>query len=127
MATELNDLFKAHPPAEVFRPYCCYSRAADALNFFHQNVPYHSQRLTDHLTLFLSDDTNEPIGCRIKGVAGILEDLPNFLEVNHGKVKLRVVFLAFAGGADEATRAGLAQLASAAGDMLVDELTANSA
>ena len=84
--------------------------------YFRPNADY-SQRLTDHVTLYRSIDTGELVGCRIKGIRGILEDLPNFLHVDHEGAKLSMVFWSFRGGVDDATRETFKELARAAGDI----------
>jgi hypothetical protein len=59
--------------------------------------------LSDHITLYRSLETNEIVGCRIKGISGILEDLPNYIRVKgrNGDVELSLIFLAFRGGAPD--------------------------
>jgi hypothetical protein len=61
-------------------------------------------------------ETKEVVGCRIKGIAGLLEDLPNYIQVNHAGIELSVIFLAFRGSAaddkESETINGLARAAS---------------
>lgn len=67
---------------------------------------------------FVYLDTNEIVGCRIKGISGILEDLPNYLHVDHQGARLSMIFWSFRGGLeDDQTRETFKQLAEAAGDM----------
>jgi hypothetical protein len=82
-------------------PYIYHSKEADALTVYFEGDADYSKRLNDHITLYLSIDTDEIVGCRIKGVKGIIEDLPNFIRVNHGSVELSLLFWAFRGGADQ--------------------------
>ena len=63
--------------ASEFTPYVAFSKAADAIDVYFRSDADYSTRLTDRITLFLSIDSNEIVGCRIEGVAEILEDLPN--------------------------------------------------
>ncbi len=58
-----------------FQPYHELSTDADALTVYFKPDADYSKRLTDHVTLVLSIDANEIVGCRIKGISGILEDL----------------------------------------------------
>ena len=52
------------------------------------------------------------VGCRIKNISGILADLPNFVHVEHGDVKLAIIFWSFRGGVDsEHQRKALKELA----------------
>ena len=99
-----------------FQPYVEMSQEADALTFYFKPDADYSERLTDHVTLYRSLESNELVGCRIKGIAGILEDLPNFLHVDHQGAKLSMVFWSFRGGLDENARDAFKELAEAAGD-----------
>lgn len=96
---------KENPPAKQFVPYCHLSKAADTLTVYFEGDADYSKRLSDHVTLYLSLETDEIVGCRIKGISGILEDLPNYIQVTHGGVQLSIILLAFRGGAeDEASK-----------------------
>ena len=114
--SELMQFLKENPPAKKFVPYCYMSRQADTLTVYFEGDADYSKRLCDHVTLYFSLETDEVVGCRIKGISGLLEDLPNYIRVNHGRVELSVILLAFRGGAkdDEASRAmnDLARVAS---------------
>ena len=63
----LNELGDAE-----FRPYCELCEAVDALIVYFKGDADYAQRLTDDITLYRSLDTNEVVGCRIKGIKGIL-------------------------------------------------------
>ena len=105
--SELMQFLKENPPAKKFVPYCYMSRQADTLTVYFEGDADFSKRLCDHLTVYISLDTGDVVGCRIKGISGLLEDLPNYIQVKHGKVALSVIFLAFWAGAkdDEASKA----------------------
>ena len=114
--SELMEALRAEPPKNQFVPYCFISREADALTVYFEADPDYSERLNEHITLFRSLETNELVGCRIKGISGILEDLPNYLKVNHDGINLSAVFLPFRGSiTDEKSRAVLNGLAKTAG------------
>ena len=116
---ELIALLEGEPKA-AFEPYVHVSRDADALNFYFRPDADYSKRLSDHVTLFLSLETNEIVGCRIKGVQGILENLPNYIHVDDNGVRLSIVFLAFLGSMQDEARDTLGELAKAAGDLLLE-------
>jgi hypothetical protein len=105
--SELMKFLKENPPAKKFVPYCYMSKQADTLTVYFEGDADYSKRLSDHVTLYSSLETDEVVGCRIKGISSLLEDLPNYIEVKHGQVQLSVIFLAYRGGAkdDEASRA----------------------
>ena len=124
MATDLTKFLANEIGDAAFQPYSVISREADALTAYFKCDADYSQRLTDHVTLYRSLDTNEIVGCRIKGISGILEDLPNFLRVDHEGATLSAVFWSFRGGVDESLRDTFKQLAEAAGDMPLQTATA---
>ncbi|MGA2063595.1 MAG: hypothetical protein ABSG86_01435 [Thermoguttaceae bacterium] len=118
MATDLRNFLATQIGDGPFRPYLAISREADALTAYFEPDADYSERLTDHVTLYRSIESKEIVGCRIKGISGILEDLPNFLQVEHQGAKLSMVFWSFRGGVDdENLRDAFRQLAKAAGDM----------
>ena len=118
MAANLKKILASELRDGPFQPYCVTSREADALTAYFKPDADFSQRLTEHVTLYRSLETNEIVGCRIKGISGILEDLPNFLHVDHQGAKLSMIFWSFRGGVDDANvRDAFKQLAQAAGDM----------
>ncbi len=117
MATDLKDLLVAQMGDTPFEPYVAISREADALTAYFKPDADYSQRLTDHVTLYRSIDSDEIVGCRIKGIKGILEDLPNFLRVAHQGATLSMVFWSFRGSIDDQSRETFRQLAEVAGDM----------
>jgi hypothetical protein len=120
--TDLAELLKANPTSESFKPYCYRSDEADAVTFKLRQDPDYSVRLTDHVTLFRSIDTDELTGVRIKGFTSLVEDLPNYLKVSHDGIKLSIFFWSFRGAvADENTRKELNELAKAAEDIMVPE------
>lgn len=118
MASDLINFLAKEIGSGDFKPYCRISSEADALVAYFKPDADYSERLTDHVTLYRSIDTNEIVGCRIKGISGILEDLPNFLHVNHQGATLSMVFWSFRGGVeDENLRQLFKQLATVAGNL----------
>lgn len=113
---DLARFLKENPPAKQFVPYCYLNKKTDALTVCFEADPDYSRRLSEHVTLFLSLETNEIVGCRIKGISGIIEDIPNFIRINHQGVELSIVFFAFRGGADGETREALNDLARVANE-----------
>ena len=120
--SDVKQFLQANPPAETFSPYCHISKEADTLTVYFKEDGDYSKRLSDHVTLYLSLEDNEIVGCRIKGISGILEDLPNYIRVSHGKIELGLVFLAFRGGADDDISKAMNDLACVAseGNMILE-------
>ncbi|MEX0679191.1 MAG: hypothetical protein WD063_19100 [Pirellulales bacterium] len=121
MASELNQFLRDRVDGKnlPFTPYCDIGKDADVLTVFYKPDPYYSKRLTDHVTLYLAlEPPHGIVGCRIKGIAGLLLDLPNYIAVDHGGIKLSLIFLSFRGGTeDEQIKAAFNELAKAAGDL----------
>jgi len=120
MASELSQFLRENVDGKPlpFSPYCDLSEAADTLTVFFKPDAYSSQRLTDHVTIYTAlDDPNLIVGCRIKGIDALLADLPNYIAVDHGGIKLSLILLSFRGGTDERVRAAVNELARAAGDL----------
>ena len=112
----LMQFLKKNAPAKKFVPYCYVNKQADALTVYFEGDADYSKRLNDHVTLYLSLETDEVIGCRIKGISGILADLPNYINITHGEVELSVVFLAFRGGAEKDVSGAMNSLARVASE-----------
>jgi hypothetical protein len=121
MATDAELRALVDGMAESFRPYHHFSPEADALTVYFKPDQDYSKRLTDHVTLYLSVDTGEIVGCRLKGISGIIEDLPNYLHIDHGGARISVLFWAFRGGVlDEDVRKTLNELARATSGMTLE-------
>ncbi len=71
--TDVIQFLRDHPVAEKFIPYCDYSKKGDAMNVYFTGDADYSKRLNEKITLFISIDTGEVVGCRIKGIRDICE------------------------------------------------------
>jgi len=96
MATNILDDLIANEPKGEFRPYCVRHEAADAMTIYLKDEPDYSKRLTDHVTLYLSVATQEPVGFRIKNVNALLQLIPNFIDIKHGKHSISILLLPLA-------------------------------
>lgn len=95
---EMSDYFAEMTAGREFEPCAHYDADADSLTFFLSNEPEHAKRLNSRVTIYLSDESDELVGCRIKGVRSVLEDIGSFdVSISHGKVKLRLLFVALHG------------------------------
>lgn len=98
MATKWEDMkveFQRATSGRTFQPCAHYDQDADAITFFFSNEAEYRQRLNSRVTIYLSDETNELVGCRIKGVRSVLEDIGSFdVSISHGKIKLKMLFVA---------------------------------
>lgn len=111
---EILEILKANAPEKTFTPYTYFNKEADALTVVFEGDADYSKRLNDHVTLYLSLENHEIVGCRIKGISGIIEDLPNYININHSSVDVSILFLPFRGGVDENDRDAINRLAKEA-------------
>ncbi len=102
-STGLISYIRSRPIAASFEPCAYYGPEEDAVIFYFRNVPDYARRVSRWLTLYLAIDDDQLVGCQVKGVKRVLEDIDAFgIDVEHNKVKLQVLFLAFLGAvADE--------------------------
>ena len=122
MATDnLMDFIKEHAMGTgTFKPYHEYSKEADALTVRFKPDADISKRLTDHVTLFVSIDSGEVVGCRIKGISDLIKDLPNYVTIDDGNVYLSMLFLPFRGPTeDKVTQETFNQLAASSRGMKI--------
>jgi hypothetical protein len=113
---ELANLLKENPPAKRFVPYCHINKQSDTMTVYFEGDADYSKRLNDHITLYLALETDEIIGCRIKGISGILDDLPNYITGKHNGVSLSIILFAFRGGANDDESRQLKDLAKVASE-----------
>jgi len=99
--SELTKILEENPPHGEFTPYCRVDEMADTLTVYFENVADYSERLTDHVTLYRSIETKDVVGCRIKGISGVIADLPNYININHGGIELNMLFFAYRGEAED--------------------------
>ena len=95
-SAELISHVKSHAPVGEFRPCAYYGAEEDALMFYFRNDPDYAKRINARVTIYLSMDDDEMVGCQIKGVGRVLRELGELdVTIRHGKVKLKIVLLAF--------------------------------
>jgi hypothetical protein len=94
----LIEYVRTHSAAGEFKPCAFYGDEEDALVFYFRNDPDYAKRINRRVTLYLSMETNELVGCQIKEVRSVLEDIGAFdIKIKHGKVKLSLILLPFLG------------------------------
>jgi hypothetical protein len=78
-----------------FTPEPMYSAQGDFLTFFFQDDDAYERRVDELLTIYLSESTDELVGCKIKGVSEILKTLGDFgVMIRNKKLMLSMLFLA---------------------------------
>lgn len=100
---ETVDLIAAlrdHHPTGVFTPYAYYGAEEDALTVYISDKPDYARRLGERVTVFFARDNDELVGCQIKSVRHVLEDIGTHdmaIKDGDGKVRLRLLFKMFYG------------------------------
>jgi len=80
--------------AKAFEPRPFYSPDGDFLTFFFREDDHYAERVDELLTVYLSMETKELVGCKIKGVRRILDTLGKLgVLVDGGEAKLSFFFL----------------------------------
>jgi len=92
MADDLMDYLKTHP-CKGFRPAPRYSAPGDFVTFYFREERAFARRVDDLLTVYLSMETKELVGCKIKGVKHLLQTAGSlFVSIDAGKVRLAFFF-----------------------------------
>ncbi len=121
MAQNLDEYLATHQPQE-FRAVPHYSAQGDFVSYYFRNDPCYAERVDDLLTVFLTFDTKELVGCKIKGVKHILRTAGNFgVFLDDADVRLGMFF--FIGAAlakDEAQRRRYEEIGQKAKEVTVD-------
>jgi hypothetical protein len=104
--------YLAENPSKGFRPVPHYFPTGDYVTFYVKDERCHAERVDDLLTVFLSNDTGEMIGCKIKGVRRLLDAMGAFgVKVERDDVSLEMFFrLAQFSAKDRAQRRRYAQV-----------------
>ena len=122
MAQDLMEYLKTHPP-QGFRPIPHYFPQGDFVTYYFRNDPSFAERVDDLLTVFLTFDTKELVGCKIKGVKHILQTAGDFgVTLDDGDVQLGLFFFVGASMAkEESQRKRYEQLRLVASAAILDK------
>lgn len=92
MVENLKQFLAAHP-AQGFKSVPHYFASGDFVTYYFRNGRCYAERVDDFLTVFLTHETAELVGFKIKGVKHILETAGDFgVIVDDGEVKLGLFF-----------------------------------
>lgn len=98
MVEDLMDYLKGREP-DGFTPRPLYSREGDTLTYFFRNDEAYSERVDDLLTIYKSIESQELVGCKIKGVRRLIKRLENFgfaIRPERENISLNLLFLSAA-------------------------------
>ncbi len=100
MAGTLKDFLNGKV-ATNFEPRPYYCPDGDFLTFYMKDEECYAQRVDEHLTVYKSTETDELVGCKIKGVLDLIKSLQNFgftLTPEGNSIGLNLLFVSAAGG-----------------------------
>lgn len=80
------------PQGFTAKPY--YSRDGDTLKVYIKDEDHFAERLDDVVTIYLSETNREIVGCKIKGVSHLCQQLGDFgVELSDGHVTIGMLFI----------------------------------
>jgi len=96
----LTDYLNQHA-AEGFQPVPHYFKDGDFINFFLTDERCYAERVDNLLTVFLSDETGQLVGCKLKGIRLLLDKLEEsgtlcLITIDDGDVRLDWLFISVA-------------------------------
>jgi hypothetical protein len=92
MVEKLKEYLQSNPP-KGFQPVPHYFAAEDFLTFYFRDERCFAKRVDDLLTVYLSTDSRELVGFKIKGVRHIIERAGTFgVLLNSDEVRMGLFF-----------------------------------
>lgn len=113
----LISYLRSRKVSQKFTPCAYYGPEEDALIFYFRNDPDYAKRVNKWLTLYLAMDSDELVGCQVKGVRKVLEDMGSFgIDFDDKKVKLKIIFQSFLGAVPDEAREHFRRIGRAAAE-----------
>lgn len=78
-------------------PLPTYSKLGDFLSLYFSDIPAYSERVDETLTIYRSMSDGEVVGCKIKGVSLLAQNVANIFRMQDGEVEIRLLLLNAAG------------------------------
>ena len=96
MTTLSQFLKESETETKAFAPSPLYTPEGDSLMFYMKDEESYRERIDELLTVYRSIETNEIIGCQIKGVRHKLDELSKFfVTVTSTELELGLLFLTY--------------------------------
>lgn len=70
-----------------------YNRLGDFLSVFFSDTPTYAERVDDVLTVYRSMTNHELVGCKIKGVSLLAENVSNLFRIEDDQVEIQLLLL----------------------------------
>lgn len=98
MASNLMELISTGTANAEFKPYAYYGYEEDALTVYIKGDADYACRLNSRVTVYRSLEDNDVVGCQIKSIRHVLDEIGYFdvaIRGNDGRVKLALLFVSF--------------------------------
>ena len=79
----LREAMERQGPRPKFEPHAWYNSAGEMLEVFWSSDSSYAKRINDRLTLLLSIETEEVVGCYVKGLEGVLAERNLAIAIKH--------------------------------------------
>lgn len=101
--TRLTDFLSSVPEFEgEFNPYAYYGQEEDVLKIYFKPDADYAKRLNSRVTAYYSLEDNSLVGCAVKSVRSVLDELKWFdVEITDDKTRLKMVFFAQLGSLEK--------------------------
>lgn len=92
----LNEYLAQQKAPKAFEPKPFYVPEADSLTVYFKDEESYAKRMDELLTVYLSSEKDELVGCQVKGVRRKLDLLGTFgIEIKEKNLTLGLIFLAY--------------------------------
>lgn len=93
MSNDLKEyVFRQKPKPFRQEPYYCAT--GDFLSFFWKNEDHYAHRVDDLVTVYISRESKQPVGCKVKGVRSVIMDKVGMFFNHDKRIKLSYLILA---------------------------------
>lgn len=97
MNSEFEKYVLGGPVASSYEPIAYLNSDGDCFEFIATDETFRAERLDSLITVYIGRESNEVVGCLIKGVSNyvqeVLDKYPSFkVEIHDGRVKLHCLF-----------------------------------
>lgn len=111
-SVDLNDFLDKTRLDGDFKPYMYYGQEEDSLTLYFKPDADYARRLNSRVTAFYSLEDNSLVGCSIKSIRRVLDDIKWFdVQIEDEQSKLKMLFVAHLGAATEEDRVTFQEIA----------------
>ena len=96
MGTHIEEAWEAlGTPSRKFQPKPFYDEESDSITFYISDAPSHRKRIDPLVTLYISSETEEIVGCHLKFIKAILRTFDEFhVSISPSRLTIGLLLLA---------------------------------